>query len=51
LKRNPVVVIGVRRGGIGLDNSAPWHLTEGHDLGPREPSRGEKMVMASSTGR
>ena len=51
VKRSAVVAIGVDRGGIGLDTSAPWHLTGGHDLGPREPGRGEKMVMASSAGR
>jgi len=51
LKLSPVVAIGVDRPCVGLDDSAPWHLTGGHDLGPREPGRGEKMVMASSAGR
>ena len=51
MKGSAVVAIGVDRGGVGRDNSGPWHLTGGHDLGPREPGRGEKMVMASSAGR
>ena len=32
---SPIVVIGVGRYTVGCDNGAPWHLTGGHDLGPR----------------